>query len=291
MESGAPRSEPGPSRRQATVLESVEEIRAQVRAATVPTVRESVPKTQSVRGSGDETPLYRPVLRPPMALLHVLDDGETTGEIIRIRADSFTIGRVEGNLVIPHDTGMSGRHAEIVRRHDGRAWSWHLRDLGSTNGTFARASTVLLHQDQEFMVGSRLFRFDAPSASTPVVEQPARANATRKWEVPTGAGAVGPAPGAAPACLVEISKGAEIRRHRLTEREYWLGSDAGRCAIIVNDSFVDPRHARIYRDEKGRWVVVNDRSRNGVWGRITEVALERGGYFQCGEQRFLLKAL
>lgn len=281
----------GPARRQATVLESVEEIRAQVRATSTPTVREVGPTTQADRVSGDETPVFRPVSRPPMALLHVLDDGDTAGEMIRIRSDSFLIGRVEGNLVIPHDSGMSGRHAEIVRRNDGRAWSWYLRDLGSTNGTFVRASTIMLHQGQEFMVGARLFRFDAPAASVPAVEEPSRANATRKWEVPSRAGGGGLAPGAAPACLVEISKGAEIRRHALTEGEYWLGRDANRCAVIVDDPFVDPRHARIYRDEKGRWMVANDRSRNGVWGRVSEVALERGGYFQCGEQRFLLKAL
>ncbi|WP_406698150.1 FHA domain-containing protein [Singulisphaera sp. Ch08] len=289
MESGTPRREPGPARRQATVLESVEEIRAQVRASSSRTVQEVAPRAGTDRVA-DETPVFRPVSRPPMALLHVLDDGDTTGEVIRIRGDSFLIGRVEGNLIIPHDSGMSGRHAEIVRRNDGRAWSWHLRDLGSTNGTFVRASTVLLHQDQEFMVGTRLFRFDAPVVAS-AAEEPSRANATRKWEVPSRAGAGGLAPGMAPACLVEISKGAELCRHALTGGEIWLGRDPSRCAIVVDDPFVDPRHARIYRDEKGRWVVANQRSRNGVWGRASEVALERGGYFQCGEQRFLLKAL
>ena len=36
-----------------------------------------------------------------------------SGEMVRIRVPSFVIGRAEGNLVIPHDGGMSGRHAEI----------------------------------------------------------------------------------------------------------------------------------------------------------------------------------
>lgn len=290
MESGTPRNESRPSRRQATVLESVEEIRAQVRAASAQTVREVAPKTQAERVHGDETPVYRPVSRPSMALLYVFDDGDTTGEVIRIRGDSFVIGRVEGNLVIPHDSGMSGRHAEIVRRYDGRAWSWHLHDLESTNGTFARASSVILHQDQEFMVGMRLFRFDH-SVLGAGDEETVRANATRKWSLPARPGAEEPAKGTTQACLIEIAKGTEVRRHALTGAEYWIGRDASRCTIVVKDAFVDPRHARLYRDDKGRWMVANARSRNGVWGRISEVALERGGFFQCGEQRFLLKVL
>jgi pSer/pThr/pTyr-binding forkhead associated (FHA) protein len=259
-------------------------------------MQEPAPAAQPDRGRG-ETPAFRPISRPPMGLLHVLDDGETAGEVVRVRDGSFVIGRVEGNLVIPHDTGMSGRHAEIVRRGDGGAWSWHLRDLGSTNGTFVRASTVMLYQDQEFMVGVRLFRFQAAAPLAGAEEPSPKAITTRKWEVPTrtgagaGSGSGGPVPGAAPAALVEISKGAEVRRHALTEGEYWLGRDATTCAVVVDDPYVDPRHARIYRDEKGRWVLVNERSRNGLWARVSEVGLDRGGFFQCGEQRFLFKAL
>jgi hypothetical protein len=228
-----------------------------------------------------------------MGLLHVLDDGETAGEVVRVRGGSFVIGRVEGDLVIPHDTGMSGRHAEIVRRSDGNGWSWHLRDLGSTNGTFVRASTVMLGHDQEFMVGVRLFRFEGTAPIAGAEEPASKAVTTRKWEVPprAGVGAGGTIPGASPPALVEISKGAAVRRHALTEGEYWLGRDASTCAVVVDDPFVDPRHARLYRDEKGRWVLVNERSRNGLWARVAEVGLDRGGYFQCGEQRFLFKAL
>ena len=55
---------------------------------------------------------------------------------------------------------------------------------------------------------------------------------------------------------------------------------------------IDRRHAKISRDEKTkRWVIANAQSCNGLWARIQEVGLGRGGYFQCGEQRFLLKVL
>ena len=39
---------------------------------------------------------------------------------------------------------------------------------------------------------------------------------------------------------------------------------------------VDRRHARMYRDEKNRWIIANARSRNGLWARIQEVSLGRG---------------
>ena len=104
-------------------MESVEEIRAQI-ARTSPTAGMARPaEPRSVVGSAeatDDARLYRPALRPSMALLTVMGDGEDSGEVIRIRGPSFLIGRVEGDLVIPHDPGISARHASIVRSDDGR---------------------------------------------------------------------------------------------------------------------------------------------------------------------------
>jgi pSer/pThr/pTyr-binding forkhead associated (FHA) protein len=275
-----PRGRPAPVRRQATVLESVEDVRAQVRALSA---------NEKEADQARNTQPYRPTVRPPMALLCVADDGDDAGEVIRVRGGSFVIGRVEGDLVIPHDGGISGRHAEISRRVENGKATWFLKDLQSTNGTFVRASTVVLHHDQELLIGGRRLRFDAlpPSAGTPP-DAEVRPDATRKWEAlpPTGQAST------TPSALVEVSRGGESRRFSLTGREHWLGRDPRRCSIVVDDPMVDPRHARVYRDEStGRWVIANDRSRNGLWARVHEVALGAGGYFQCGEQRFSFKAL
>src|SRR5262245_22964663 len=108
MKPGDPRDNPVAPRRQATVLESVEEVRAQVRKAAATTEAVVTPRPDADRGQ--ETQPFRPSARPPMALLYVLDDGDDTGEVVRLRGGSFVIGRVEGDLVIPHDGGMSGRH-------------------------------------------------------------------------------------------------------------------------------------------------------------------------------------
>ena len=92
---------PGTARRQATVLESVEEIRAQIRGMAVVNnpVDARVVITAPATGAEQDTAAYRPTMRPSMAVLHVLDDGEDSGEVLRIRPNSFVIGRVEGDLV------------------------------------------------------------------------------------------------------------------------------------------------------------------------------------------------
>jgi pSer/pThr/pTyr-binding forkhead associated (FHA) protein len=277
----------GTPRRQATVLESVEEIRSLVRGATV---REAVPDTVQAPaiGSGPAAQPFRPVDRPSMALLTVLDDGDDSGEVVRLRAPSFVIGRVDGDLVIPHDGGMSARHAEITRRREGGESRWILRDLQSTNGTFARASTVVLHHGQEVMIGRTRLRFESSTPPDPAPADPAEVNATRKWQaIPAPAAPAVPAPRPT---FVELTPQGEGRRFPLSEPETWIGRDPS-CRVNLSDPTVDARHARVARDAKGRWVLSNARSTNGVWARVDEIALDRGGQFQCGEQRFLFKVL
>jgi pSer/pThr/pTyr-binding forkhead associated (FHA) protein len=282
------------ARRQATVLESVEEIRAQIRGIGVPkepgAVLPPAAAAPVVTGSGgdQDTAAFRPTLRPSMALLHVLDDGEDTGEILRIRPNSFVIGRVEGDLTIPHDGGISGRHVEISRRYENGEHCWYLKDLQSTNGTFVRASTVVLSHEQELLIGGRRFRFEMPVVPGQAPPAPEWAsNATRKWESLSGSQA---ALQLQPA-IVEVSPGGSGQRFPLRDQENWLGSDRTGCSIVVDDPMVDRRHARVYRDEKNRWIIANARSRNGIWARVQEVNLGRGGFFQCGEQRFFFKVV
>jgi hypothetical protein len=288
MDPGISGGQPATHRRQVTVLESVEDIRAQLRGSASRTLAETpaVPR----QGQAKETQPFRPTVRPPIGLLHVFDDGEETGEDVRVRVGSFVIGRVEGDLVIPHDAGISGRHAEILRRVENGAAAWLLRDLNSTNGTFVRAATVALHHDQELLIGGRIFRFASPAQGPDAAEAAnAEAIVTRKWEGMSRGGIARAS--STPPALVEVAAGSVARSYALTGGEVWLGRDPRRCSIVVDDPTVDPRHARVYRDERGRWVIANERSRNGLWARVREVSLGRGGYFQCGEQRFFFKAL
>jgi pSer/pThr/pTyr-binding forkhead associated (FHA) protein len=276
-------------KRQVTVLESVEEIRALARRGA--TVREALPSTVAIPSPAEATEPFRPADRLSMALLIVLDDGEDSGEVIRIRGSTFVIGRVEGDLVIPHDGGISSRHAEISRRIEGGHARWFLRDLQSTNGTFVRASQVILHDEQEVLIGRGRFRFESAEKAVSALEAPpalgAPANATRKWQAPS----VADLARVMHPSLVELTADGDGRRFTLTTPEVWIGREAGQGGIMLSDATVDPRHARARRDAKNRWVLENARSLNGLWARIQEIPLDRGGQFQCGEQRFLIKVL
>ena len=81
------------------------------------------------------------------------------------------------------------------------------------------------------------------------------------------------------------------RRFPVMPPETWIGRDPRDCGIVLDDPTTEPRHAKVSQNSKGRWVLENARSLNGVWLRVQEIGLDRGGQFQCGEQRFLFKVL
>src|SRR5262249_1478703 len=104
-----PDPQPSAKPREATRLESVDEIRQAVRNRR---------PSAADKPAADDTHAYRPMRRPPLALLCILDDGKEEGEWLRLRADHVIIGRSEGDITIPHDSMISGRHAELSRRPD-----------------------------------------------------------------------------------------------------------------------------------------------------------------------------
>lgn len=201
---------------------------------------------------------YRPLHRAPMALLTVLHDGRADGQVLPLRADRFVIGRAEGDLVIPHDAMMSARHAEISRAQvQPGQWRWALTDLRSTNGTYVRAGHVLLPHDQEVLLGCKRYRFE---------EQPEPA-------------------------LVELMIDGNGPRYPLANHTQFVGRSPAESEVVLADPMVSPRHARVFRDARGRWVLENAGSLNGVWARVQRVTVEDTAQFQLGEQRFLLETL
>jgi hypothetical protein len=140
---------------------------------------------------------------------------------------------------------------------------------------------ALLEHGQEFIVGRTRLRFEKPAEvahSKPV----GRDEATREWHSPLAKNIL--------PSIVELTPKNSGVRTTLTTPETWLGKDTERCQhVLANDPFVSPRHARLYVDRDGRWVIENNKSINGVWLRIEQLVLKRSCGFMLGEQQFMLR--
>lgn len=223
-------------------------------AATAGDPPASAPRAVAADRRLPEARLYRPVVRRPMALIHVIDDGRDGGEVVRVRGDRFVIGRTEGDLRIPHDLAMSPRHV-VLERVGGDAW--HLADAGTSDGTFVRVLGARLRDGMVVRIGitTLLFREIGTSES---------------W-------------------LVEVAASGR-RHHECHGAVTSIGRVGCGCAIGLADPFVSPLHAEIHRGQRG-WRIDNA-GLNGLWVRIdSPVRLTGPAQFQCGEQRFVFEPL
>lgn len=236
-----------------------------------------------------ETLRFRPVLRPTMALLCVFDDDGEEGEWQRIRASNFIFGRTEGDMVIPHDNGISKRHAEISRRVEEGRFRWYLKDLESTNGVFVRCEQGELKHNQELLIGSRQYRFNAAPQGAAALQESSGSSDEEKLTTPMRTVSARELANMV-ASLVDITGDEEREPYLLPGAEHWIGRDAKKCSVVIEgDRLVSPKHARVYRDEFQRWHIEDKQSLNGTWLRIKELPLDFNCEFQLGEQRFRVR--
>lgn len=297
------------SRKGGTLRESADKVRQQVNPQKdkMPRPRRGTPTVplprnkKELRGGGkgqDETDSalpFRPINRPPTLILCALDDGSREdGEWYRVRKPEFRIGRTTGetnhpnDLVISNDNGISSVHVEIrLRIEDGR-YRYYLRDWPSRNGTFVRVSRAALKHKQELLIGARRYFFNAGNEARNASGSDGDINpakSTQGWQALSDANASQMVPS-----LVEMTPRGNGNEFPLIDSECVIGSDAAQCSLTISgDPFVSSVHARIFRDKKNRWVIENINSLNGIWLRIEEMALDTGGEFQIGEQRFLVR--
>ncbi len=177
--------------RSGTLIETDEEVRQAISGLKGQGQPESLPAAINTAASptpnkGPSATLFRPTVRPPIAVLTVWDDGKLDGEVIRIRDQRFVIGRSEGDLKIPIDGRISSRHIEITLQTVGGQHRWVVTDLQSTHGMFVRVSRTVLAERAEFLVGNGRYRFDSPQAladaTVAQVADPAVSGATQGWD-------------------------------------------------------------------------------------------------------------
>jgi pSer/pThr/pTyr-binding forkhead associated (FHA) protein len=256
-------------------------------AAPVPTAKR--PPKSSVgepAREDDSAQPFRPLFRPPVAVLEICDDGAESGELIRVRSESITIGRSNADVVIPHDSQISSTHARISRRLVTGAYQWFLTDLESTNGSFIRVAKVSLVDGQLVLLGSHRYQFRAAQlpAAPPEPESGAR-NQTRGWQQLSATEIT-----RLTAAIVRLNPDGTEQSYRLDRDELLIGKSPGACQIVLaDDPAVSKIHARVRRGGDGRFVLENANSRNGVWLGIQEQRLHKTAHFQLGEQRFRLR--
>jgi pSer/pThr/pTyr-binding forkhead associated (FHA) protein len=232
---------------------------------------------------------FIPLFRPPMAVLEILDDGaEEGGETIRIRSDSITIGRSEADVVIPHDGQISGTHASLTRRFIEGAYHWFLTDLKSKNGTFIRVARAPLSEGQLVLLGSHRYRFRAAAPlNLPATAAPEQPKGTQGWQAVSAADIARMQP-----ALVRMGPDGSERDFPLVKDELAIGQNPAQCQIVFDDDpAVSSLHARVRRDDEGRLILEDARSRNGVWLAVRERRFVKAIKFQLGEQRFRVKVL
>lgn len=211
-------------------------------------------------GPTDDATPFRPTQRPPQARVHIADDDQVDGEVVRLRDDVTIIGRTRGAITIPHDQQISAEHASITRELQDETYRWFLRDLGSRNGVYARAASALLKHGDVLMLAGHRVRFSdhRPGGACTLEEIGEESSA---------------------ACL-DLNPGSE----------HWLGRDAAFCEPLLRDaSQLSRRHARLYCDGQARWRIEDNQTTNGVWILVDEIELCSGVAFQLGEQRFFFE--
>ena len=258
-----------------TILDSYESV-----LKRMPPAPAAVPAARPV--ASVEEVLYKSPYRwkPPRILIcddNSLDEGET----VRVRSDKVAIGRTKGEIVIGHDVAMSGAHAEIVRKDIGGQHVWVLKDLGSSNGTFARAKTVTLKPGITVILGSKRYRFEQPGGAQPAAggdNDPGTAMLANLGNM---------AADALPAFVETATPGSPSEaRHAFTSTRMKIGRPGLGNEIEIDDLCLAGVHAVVTRDYSGVWQIEAQPSLNGVWVKVDKITLADNCLFQCGEQRF-----
>jgi pSer/pThr/pTyr-binding forkhead associated (FHA) protein len=231
----------------------------------------------------DQPPQFRPFNRQPVSSLVVVDDNSRDGgEVIRIRQSRFVIGREKGHLKLPFDPDMSGMHVELRCSSSNGNYRWHLIDLKSTNGTFLRVNKARLSDKMQLVLGCRRYQLLMPEASDLASES--ATNATRQFQAVSRELMESLFPR-----LIELgSRQADATAILLTKPETTIGRENIASDIAIpDDEFLNRIHAKIYRDEHGKWVIKDLKSLNGVWVGVQKVELEQRAEFMVGQQRFI----
>lgn len=241
---------------------------------------------EASKTKGHDLPLhrirkFRPIRRPPMAVLQVFDDGRDSYESFRIRTDLTSVGRRDCDIGIPHDDQIAPRHIVIRRTRTATAYQWSIEDVSDGLGLFVRARRVRLRHRSEFLVGSHRILFQSAQTSSDAAQQALGkrlergsipGQSTNSESIACASLSVGTLPGRSPKLW-------------LLGNEYWIGRAADCALRFADDEFLAPKHVRLVRQASGDWQAQTEKVPNGLWIRVAAIKVKHTCTFQIGEQR------
>jgi pSer/pThr/pTyr-binding forkhead associated (FHA) protein len=214
-------------------------------------------------------------------LVVLVEDG-TEGRAYDLTSNQVDIGRSEGDVLLRDDEYVSPRHARLVRI-DGR---WHVRDLGSTNGVYARTrGRQPLESGDLILLGLQVLQFHPVSEA-----ERNQGSALRQGAVQHGTRLFGSKPVRRLARLEQRTiEGVVADVYHLFRDETVIGREVGDI-VFTSDPFLSRKHATIRRIE-GVFTVEDLGSSNGTYLAIRgEVPLEDGDRIRVGQHLFRLDA-
>lgn len=210
--------------------------------------------------------------------LSLLNEAGTPIQTFVLEGERTTIGRDDGDLLLPADVFVSPVHAQLARR-DGQLF---VRDLGSRNGTWIFIDAPYRLQDGDsFLVGSQMIRFRRLGYPGP---HPPEADQTRRLGSLT--------PSADIAVLSQLRSDGSPRDtlHLSPGRSVKIGRDKGDW-VFPYDKTMSGKHAEV-RSEDLEFIVLDDGSRNGVAiGVRGERPVKVGQRILIGDQTLRVESL
>lgn len=227
----------------------------------------------------EESVRFSPKHRPLYPKLVILDDRQESGEVLRIRKPSLTIGRTEGDITFPAEGLMSSTHASLSYQElSPKRWGWVLEDNQSRHGLFLRIAEAPLQPGMEFLIGGTKLRIHGDSSSHETAEEQKWSWApflvehkpVTPWKIEL-----------LPYLFSQDGAWVELRT-----KAHSMGRQGDGAESLQADPFVEPIHVHFTRTGSRQWAVKDNCSLNGLWVRVHRVHLATTTEFLLGEQRF-----
>ena len=229
---------------------------------------------------------FAPRRRPCYPQLVIVDDHSSdSGEVVRLRRESLSLGRIGCDLSFPAEALMSATHAKIsLQETSPHHWDWILEDLSSSNGVFVRLTEFPLRPGNEFLLGGTRVKVHGDTQFN------RKSNETMPfWSAYTSETEHVLSKSELEVCSYMFSQEScflPLRGKRLQ-----LGRLADAAKTLSADPFVEPTHVVIQKTDPHSWKVVDQKSLNGVWLRVRRAVLSQSTSFILGEQRFRFEFL